>query len=216
MTARRQEAARRAGTRSTRSSSSRQSAEVREADAAPTRWRCRSIRARSGGRCSPTPIASSATSSTTRTCTASTGRPRAIATPTLLDDCGHALGRELRARRVHRRAERVAHLPRRRRRGRGARARRRHARRRLGARERRLPHQAHRRAAAPWDADARVAARRARRERQGRRLRPRGERRAARRPSRIRGRRSAVLGGQHRRADGEQDAGPGRRAAGRR
>ena len=62
--------------------------------------------------------------------------------------CGHALGRELRARRVHRRAERVAHLSRRRRRGGGARARRRHARRRLGARERRLPHQAHRRAAA--------------------------------------------------------------------
>ena len=57
---------------------------------------------------------------------------------------GDALGRQLRARRVHRRAERVAHLPRRRRPGAGAAARRRHARRRLGARERRLSHQAHR------------------------------------------------------------------------
>ena len=60
---------------------------------------------------------------------------------------GHALGRQLRARRLHGRAERVAHLPRRRRRREGGGARRRPARRRLGARERRLSHRAHRRAA---------------------------------------------------------------------
>ena len=46
---------------------------------------------------------------------------------------GHALGRQLRPRRVHRRAELVAHLSRRRRPRDGAVARRRHARRRLGA-----------------------------------------------------------------------------------
>ena len=62
---------------------------------------------------------------------------------------GHALGRQLRARRVHGRAERVAHLSRRRRRREGGRARRRPARRRLGARERRLSHQAHRRRREP-------------------------------------------------------------------
>ena len=70
--------------------------------------------------------------STTRTCTGSTGRPTRDRYAALLDDRGHPLGRELRARRVHRRAECVAHLPRRRRSGRGARARRRHARHRLG------------------------------------------------------------------------------------
>ncbi len=99
----------------------------------------------------------------------------------LIDDGGHALGRELRARRVHRRAERVAHLPRRRRSGRGARARRRHARRRLGGGERRLSHQANRLRRRVGRRCA-VTARRARRGRQGRRLRPRRERRAARRP----------------------------------
>ena len=50
-----------------------------------SRWRppisrCRSIRARNGGRCSWTRTASSATSSTTRTCTAWTGPACAIAT----------------------------------------------------------------------------------------------------------------------------------------
>ncbi len=58
---------------------------------------------------------------------------------------GDALGRQLRARRVHRRAERVAHLSRRRRPREAVGARRRPARRRLGARERRLSHHAHRR-----------------------------------------------------------------------
>ena len=55
----------------------------------------------------------------------------------------HALGRQLRDRRADRRAELVAHLPRRRRRRGRAEARRRHAGRRLRARERRLSHQAH-------------------------------------------------------------------------
>ena len=46
----------------------------------PPRWRPPSIRRPNGGRCSPTPGGSSATSSTTRRCTASTGTRRAIAT----------------------------------------------------------------------------------------------------------------------------------------
>ena len=72
------------------------------------------------------------------------------ATQALIDAVGHALGRQLRARRVHRRAERVAHLPRRRRR---------RERRRSAASgmlgvdwelaERRLSHQAHRQRRAP-------------------------------------------------------------------
>ena len=91
---------------------------------------------------------------------------------------GHAMGRELRARRVHRRAQRVAHLSRGRRRRAGAEAIGRDARRRLGARQRRVPDQArHRRRAVGYRRA--IAARRAWRQRQGRRLRARRQRRAA-------------------------------------
>ncbi len=91
---------------------------------------------------------------------------------------GHALGRQLRARRLHGRAERVAHLSRRRRRREGGRARRRPARGRLDARERRLSHHAHRRGR-ELGRGRPIAAARSRRQREAGRLRPRRQRRAA-------------------------------------
>ena len=119
--------------------------------------------------------------------------------------CGDAVGRELRARRVHRRAERVAHLSRRRRRGDRRRQRiGRDAGRRLGAVERRLPGQAHRSRRSVGRRRA-VAARRARRQRQGRRLRARRQRRAAQHEGRSVGELPGARR-QDRRADGQQHA----------
>ena len=122
-------------------------AEVREADEPPPTSRCRSIRAPSGGRCSSTRTASSATSSTTRTCTASTGPGCATRYGKLLDDAvtrwdvnfvlGEFIG-ELNASHTYRGGGDEEQAPKR---SVG------HARRRLGARQRRLPDQAHRRAA---------------------------------------------------------------------
>ena len=124
-------------------------AEDRQADADAPSSRRRSTRRPNGSRCSPTRTASSATSSTTRTCTASTGRRCASATQTLIDaavtrwDVNFVLGEfigELNASHTYHGGGDA---------GDRADARRRHARRRLGARERRLSHQAHRAAAPP-------------------------------------------------------------------
>ena len=82
---RRQEDAGREQEASTRSSTSRPRRSSRSRWSPPT-WRRPSIRAPSGGRCSPTCSASSATSSTTPACTAWTGRRLRERYSKLLDD----------------------------------------------------------------------------------------------------------------------------------
>ena len=189
-------------------------AEAREADAHRRHARRRSTRAPSGSRCSPTRSASSATTSTTPACTASTGPALRDAYGAAARRRGDALGRELRARRVDRRAERVAHLPRRRRRGAAA------------------PRAASACSAstgswptAPTGSSSIVrggavgrrralAAGRARRQREGGRVRAGRERRAARRAHAIPGRRSRGWPTRPVAADGERQPDSRGRAAG--
>ncbi len=117
LSGRRQEDARGQDGRATRSSTSRDGPEDRQEDAVRPSSRRPSIRARSGGRSSTTPGGSSAISSTTRTCTASTGTAMQARYGKLLDDAVTREDVNYVHRRADRRAQLVAHLPRRRRHG---------------------------------------------------------------------------------------------------
>ena len=127
---------------------------------------------------------------------------------------GHALGRQLRDRRVDLRVELVAHVPRRRRHRAFEGRRSGLSRRRLGAGQRRLSHPAHRARCGVGHRGA-LAARHVGRQGQRGRLRPRRQRTAARRREgtvgRVRG-----PGQEARRADRQFEADDGRRALGAR
>ena len=141
----------------------------------------------SGGRSSPTPGGWSATTSTTRACTAWTGTRCAQRYGKLLEDAVTRWDVNYVHRRTDRRTERLAHLPQRRRcrerprRGRGLPGL------RFRARERRLPDQAHRQGGAVGQRSALAAAAAGRDQRARRRLPAGRERRTARRDARTRG-----------------------------